>query len=147
LLSKQEIISKLKSYGLKSTHQRIIIYEAIYQMKNHPSAELVYEKIKQENPSITLATVYNTLETFAASGLLSKVSSPNGKLRFDPNTSQHNHIYCLNTNDVYDFYDSDLEEFLRKFIASKKIENFEVTDFKLLVKGNKIKSNKHIKIT
>lgn len=146
MLSKFKIVEKLKSFGLKSTNQRIIIYEAILPMKNHPSAELIFEKIKSDNPSITLATVYKTLETFAKSGLINKVSSSNGKLRYDPNIKPHNHLYCENTNDVYDFYDEELNEILTRFIASKQIDNFEVKDFKLLVKGNKINQNKNVKI-
>ena len=144
MLSNLQISEKLKSFDLKSTNQRIAIYAAILPMKNHPSAELVWEKIKKNYPTITLATVYNTLETFAKSGLINKISSSNGKLRFDPNTTQHNHIYCENTNDVYDFYDAELESILSDFIKSKQIDNFELKDFKLLVKGNKINQNKKI---
>ena len=129
MLSKLEIVEKLKSFDLKSTHQRVAIYEAIFPMENHPSAELVFDKIKIDYPSITLATVYNTLETFVNKGLVNKISSASGKLRYDPNTTQHNHIYCQNTNDVYDFYDVELEETIKKFLASKKIDNFEIKDF------------------
>ena len=143
-MSKQDIVDKLKFFDLKSTNQRITIYEAIYGMKNHPSAELVYEKIKEDNPTITLATVYNTLETFSKSGLINKISSSNGKLRYDPNTHLHNHIYCTKTDDIYDFYDEELESLLKKFIASKQIDNFVIQDFKLLVKGKKIEENKSV---
>lgn len=145
-LSKQEIVNKLKSCDLKSTNQRVIIYEALSGMKSHPSAEIVYDNIKQENPSITLATVYNTLETFAKNGLINKISSANGKLRYDPNTKPHNHIYCTNTDDIYDFYDEELEVLLKDFIASKQIDNFELKDLKLLVKGEKINQNKRVTI-
>lgn len=143
-MTKLEIVEKLKQYDLKSTNQRIAIYEAISPMINHPSAELILDVIKTDYPSITLATVYNTLETFAKAGLINKISSANGKLRYDPNIKQHNHIYCENTNDVYDFYDKDLEEIINDFIKSKKIENFEVRDFKLLVKGKKLIENKSV---
>lgn len=146
MLSKQDISDKLKTFDLKSTNQRIVIYESLYGMKNHPSAELIHDLIKAENPSITLATVYNTLETFAKSGLINKISSENGKLRYDPNTKSHNHIYCSKTNDIYDFYDEELEGILTKFIQSKNIDNFEVKDFKLLVKGNKINENKSVTV-
>lgn len=141
-----EISQRLKDYKLKSTNQRISIYKAILPLKNHPSAEIVYDFVKTDNPSITLATVYNTLETFAKSGLINKISSSNGKLRYDPNTSQHNHIYCTKTNDIYDFYDSELESIIKDFITSKNIDNFELTDFKVLLKGNKIIENKKITI-
>ena len=146
MLSKQEIVSKLKQFDLKSTNQRVIIYDAIYGMKNHPCTENIYDCIKNENPSITLATVYKTLESFANCGLINKISTENGKVRFDPNTASHNHVHCLETNEIFDFYDKDLETLLNDFIKSKRIDNFEIKDFKLLVKGNKIDLNRNIKI-
>lgn len=143
-LSKLQISERLKEHGLKSTNQRIVIYEALYKMVNHPTADGVYDRIHAENPSITLATIYKALEAFAEAGLVHKISCTDGKLRYDANTDAHHHVYCLNTNEVYDFYDEDLEKYLKKFIASRTIENFEIKDLKLMVKGNKVNKSKRV---
>jgi len=63
-LKLDEIIAALASKKLKITHQRIVVYQALILSKNHPTAEQIYDFIKSKNPSITLATVYKTLETF-----------------------------------------------------------------------------------
>jgi Fur family transcriptional regulator, peroxide stress response regulator len=67
--------AKLLEFNLKATQQRIVIYEALLRIKNHPAAETIYEEIKLNNPSISLGTVYKTLDTFVSVGLAVKVMS------------------------------------------------------------------------
>lgn len=141
-----QITEKLKGVNLKTTSQRIVILRAISEMKNHPTPEFVYSAIKEENPGITLATVYKTLETFSDCGLVNKITTADGKLRYDPNIQDHNHIYCTNTDEIIDFYDDELDAILKEFMTKKHIDNFEINDYKFLVKGKKIDTNKQIKI-
>ena len=57
-------------HGLAVTHQRQVIYQALMLMHDHPSPEAVYEKVRKQIPSISLATVYKNIKTFVDSGLL-----------------------------------------------------------------------------
>src|SRR5438876_775162 len=65
-------------HGLAVTHQRQVIYQALLSMLDHPSPEAVYEKVRKQIPSISLATVYKNIKTFVDSGLLREVSLHHG---------------------------------------------------------------------
>lgn len=143
----EEIIAALASKKLKITHQRIVVYQALILSKNHPTAEQIYDSIKSKNPSITLATVYKTLETFAENHLINKVSSPQGAMRYDARIDNHNHIYISNTNEILDYDDEELKVILLNYLKKKKFSNLNITDFKLQIKGQKINPNRGISIT
>lgn len=143
----EEITAALASKKLKITHQRIVVYQAMIFAKNHPTAEQIFDSIKTKNPSITLATVYKTLETFAENHLINKVSSPRGAMRYDARIDNHNHIYVSNTNEILDFEDEQLKDILLSYLNKKKFSNLNITDFKLQVKGEKINPKKGISIS
>jgi Fur family transcriptional regulator, peroxide stress response regulator len=105
---------------------------------------MVYAHIRLANPSISLATVYKTLESFAQKKLIEKVSSEDGNMRFDINTIPHNHIYCTNTQEIIDFQDAELQEILENFLAKKSIQNFQLHDFQLQISGEKIDLNQKV---
>ena len=143
----EEIIAALASKKLKITHQRIVVYQALILSKNHPTAEQIYDFIKSKNPSITLATVYKTLETFTENHLINKVSSPQGAMRYDARIDNHNHIYISNTNEILDYDDQELKVILLNYLKKKMFSNLNITDFKLQIKGQKINPNRGISIT
>lgn len=132
--------------GLKITHQRIVVFQAIMNTDKHPTAEQIYDVIKEKNPSITLATVYKTLETFVENQLINKVPAPQGRMRYDSRKDNHNHIYISNTNEILDFDDEELEKILSNYLTKKKFENLNITDFKLHIKGEKINPDKEVSI-
>ncbi len=70
-----EIKSKIGAHDLKCTSQRLNIYNVLLSL-DHPVVEEVYEAIRTDNPSISLSTVYNTLETFVKHGLIWKIKIP-----------------------------------------------------------------------
>ena len=65
-MTTSQIKEKITACGLKGTHQRIAIYDALLSLENHPTAEKIYNSIKKKYPTISLGTVYKTLETFVA---------------------------------------------------------------------------------
>ncbi len=103
-LTYNQVKERLAHYQLKATQQRIVLYDALLHLHNHPTAEMLYEYVKTENPSISLATVYKTLDTFVSAGLAAKVMSDNGTARFDGYMDHHSHLYCTNTEEIVDFY-------------------------------------------
>lgn len=141
-----EVKNRLIESGLKATHQRIVLLNAIHIFDGHPSAENIYESVNEANPALSLSTVYRVLEDFEKAGLINKVATRKGIQRFDSNIKPHNHIYCTNTHDIYDFYDDELNGLITEFFEKRSIQNFRITDIKLQVNGEKLNPYKKVLI-
>ncbi len=137
---------RLAAANLKATHQRLTILAALDDCKSHPSPENIYEMIRPGNPTISLATVYNTLESFARAGLANKVASISGNMRYDANMGAHGHIYCHNTDEIIDYYDDDLNALIIDFFKKKKIGNLKIKNITLNINGDKLDANKEVTI-
>ena len=135
---------QLLSVKLKATHQRIVILDAVNDCMTHPTVDSIYEKLKPENPSISLATVYKTLETFVLAGLISKVATTAGMMRYDPNLSNHGHIYCHNTDEIIDYYDEDLNKVIVDFFKKKRVSNLRIKNITLNINGDKLDPEKEV---
>ncbi len=137
---------KIAGTGLKVTHQRMVIYDAVLQMNFHPTVEQIYEDIQGENPSISLGTVYKTLETFVEYGLIDRVFTEEGVRRYDPNLEHHGHIYCTNTREIVDYYSEELNEIITGFFKKRKVNNLKIKNITLQINGDKIDPDKDITI-
>lgn len=131
----KEIKQKLTETGLKATTQRLVIYEAVLNTKEHPTADAIFEMIKEQHPSIALGTVYKTLDVLVEAGLVRKVKSGDDILRFDARIDDHSHLYCTKTNRILDYEDPELTDLLSAYFAKKQIHNFKVTDFQVQISG------------
>lgn len=131
----EDIIYLFQSKGIKATPQRIAVYEALLSLK-HPSAETVLEKVKSISPTVTVATVYNTLDCLAKAGVIEKVLTMDNKMYFDTDLTRHYHLYSEETHEIRDFYDDELSELIKGFIRKKKIPGFELKDVKIQLIGN-----------
>jgi Fur family transcriptional regulator, peroxide stress response regulator len=148
ILDRQNIHTRIVEAGLKATHQRIVVYETLMDLHgHHPVAEEVYQKLKPFNPSISLGTVYKTLDTFVEKNIISRVLSEEGGKRYDVNISTHNHIYCSNTKEIMDYEDRELEELISNYFKAKSIDNFEMKSFSVHLTGTKPDPEKQIRIT
>jgi Fur family peroxide stress response transcriptional regulator len=96
-------------HGLAVTHQRQVIFETLSAMKGHPSPEAVYDVVKAQIPSISLATVYKNLKTFEEHGLIQEVSPHHGSARFETNPAPHHHLVCLRCKAIVDLPAGDVE--------------------------------------
>ena len=114
----------LREKGLKVTPQRMAIYSMLEDTKSHPSAEDIYKSLITTNPTISLATVYKTLDSFKATGLIQELNIENGRSNSDAQIYPHPHILCSSCNRIYDF-DANLEGVL----SSMRKEIAEQTDF------------------
>lgn len=90
----EKIINKLKEKNIKITPQRIAIIEYLLNTKSHPSADDIYKEIIKKYPSMSYATVYNTLITLKNLGEVVELAIDSEKKRFDMDTSLHHHFYC-----------------------------------------------------
>lgn len=132
--------------GLKATPQRIVIYDALMAAHDHPTAETIYERIRPSHPTISLATVYKTLETLVDYGLAHKVSTVEGTYRYDGKTEAHHHIVVEGTHEIIDFEDERVAALMKQLIEQQQIDNLEVTNISIQIRGRKIDATKTITI-
>ena len=125
----------LQKKGLKVTPQRVVIFEAIMQLENHPTAENILAFIKENHPNISVGTVYKVLDAFVESDLLKKVKTEKDIMRYDPNLSNHHHLYCSETERIEDFEDDELTLLISNYFEKNKIKNFKIQDIKLQITG------------
>jgi Fe2+ or Zn2+ uptake regulation protein len=88
------MLAGVRTAGLKLTPQRMAIVRALAADRSHPTAQELYERLRQALPTMSFATVYNTLDTLRAAGLCSALSLTPGSGRFDPNMEPHHHAVC-----------------------------------------------------
>lgn len=129
----QDIQSKLSEVGLKATQQRLVIYKMLYDSKQHLSAEQLYRMIIDDYPTISLGTVYKTLETFVEKGLIRRVPCEDGTLRFDARLDMHHHIFCENTGEILDWDDQELNALLQQYLERKQLPGLEITGIQLQI--------------
>jgi Fur family peroxide stress response transcriptional regulator len=99
-----EAYARLRKLGLRLTPQRMAIAKCVLDTDAHPTAEEVYLKIRPEYSTISLATVYSTLDTLVRAGVVQAVNTRE-VVRYDSNASQHINLICLNCSKVIDVDD------------------------------------------
>lgn len=99
----QHFIDACRQHQLKITPQRMAIYRALVDADQHPTADMMFQTIRNEYPSISFDTVNRTLLTFAAIGLVDVVEVFGGPKRFDPNVDDHHHLHCVACGRIIDF--------------------------------------------
>ena len=92
----------LAARGIRLTRQREKILAILLQQRDHPTALDVYQRAKQKMPSISLATVYNSLEALARNGLIKQVNVDRAPTRFCANLQDHSHFFCERCGAIYD---------------------------------------------
>lgn len=98
-----------KEEGIKLTHQRLQIFQAVASSLEHPSAEAVHRAVQATTPTVSLDTVYRTLWLLTDLGLLTTLGPRQESVRFDANVENHHHYVCTRCGLVRDFKSDDLE--------------------------------------
>ena len=93
---------RLRSVGLKATGPRLAILAALERDRRHPGAEQVHAMLAGSHPSLSLSTVYSTLEAFVRAGLIRKVNGSDGRLRVDGTCRDHDHAVCRDCGMIFD---------------------------------------------
>jgi Fur family peroxide stress response transcriptional regulator len=88
--------------GLRMTEQRRAVYDALMAQRDHPTAVEVFMRVKTKMPSISLATVYNCLETLTDCGIVKVVNHDREPSRYCPNLAEHAHLFCESCGGVMD---------------------------------------------
>ncbi len=94
--------------------KRQAIYELLLSTKEHPTAEWIYNTLKDEYADLSLGTVYRNLKLLEKNGMIKSVAVVNGCERYDALTSPHSHFVCTKCSRVIDvFYRDEVPDFIR----------------------------------
>jgi len=100
----------------RQTIQKLKIMQHLQSVKTHPSAEMIYNAVKEEVPTITLATVYRNLNFLAGEGKILKLEI-NNEFRFDGDISKHQHCVCKKCGCIKDLFQEEISEYALKKIS------------------------------
>lgn len=134
----------LEAAGLRSTPQRLAVYEQLAAMDGHPTAEEVFQAVRPKLPRISLATVYKALEALTAVGVVDRLKpeAAAGPTRYDARGDRHYHFRCLRTGAIHDLpteYDPGLIDRLDPALADDlRSRGFRVTGYRLELLGYRL---------
>jgi Fur family transcriptional regulator, peroxide stress response regulator len=95
-----DITNDFRHRGLRITPQRIAILQAVRSLGSHPTVEEVYQLVKQEFPTISLTTVYRTLEKLVTLNELTQINYMGNRTRFDHRLDTHQHVMCVKCREI-----------------------------------------------
>ncbi len=110
----KETAQILKEKGLKVTPQRIAVYNMLRNTYEHPTAETIYRALEPTNPTMSLATVYKTLDFFKHLGLVQELNVGEASSRYDAAVHCHPHTVCRVCGEVADLHLDALTEVSKK---------------------------------
>ena len=121
------------------TEQRRVIARVLEASDDHPDVEELYARASRVDPKISIATVYRTVKLFDEAGILERLEFGDGRARYeDAEREHHDHLINLQTGEVIEFVDPEIEE-LQEKIAAKL--GFDLRGHKLELYGVPKKSN------
>ena len=112
--------------GVRLTHQRLEIFREVAQTGEHPDAEMVYKRVRERMPTVSLDTVYRTLWLLYDHGLITTLGASRERTRFDANLARHHHFMCVRCGLTRDFYSEELDE-LKLPPSAKALGRIETT--------------------
>ncbi len=122
---------RCRAAGLKVTPQRMAVYKVLIESKQHPAAHMVFRKVREAIPGISLDTVNRTLLTLSKIGAAFVVEGSGDAKRFDGNLESHQHFKCIKCKRIVDFHHEPFDNIevpagiKKKFTVLRKTVYFE----------------------
>ena len=132
----KDLIKRGIDAGLKMTGQRRIILRVIDEADDHPSVDVIHQRSRLVDRTISIATVYRTINVLDELNLVRRHEFNDKRSRFETNLDQHHHVIDVDKDEVSEFTDSRLETMIER-IASEL--GYELIDHKLELYGRKKK--------
>jgi Fur family peroxide stress response transcriptional regulator len=126
------LAQRLATSGLRSTPQREVIYDVLLKKRDHPTADEVYARVRAELPAISLATVYNCLETLVQCNLVRAVNFERGPTRYCPNQHPHAHFHDEQTGSTHDI---DLPDGLLDKVTAVLPPGYDAKSVEIIFRG------------
>ena len=137
----KNIIHRCEKNGLRMTEQRRIVAQVLETSQDHPDVEELYFRASKLDPRISIATVYRAVKLFEESGILEKLEFGDGRARYeDADRDHHDHLIDMQTGEVIEFIDPDIEALQEKIAARL---GYKLKDHRLELYGVPIKSTKN----
>ena len=126
------LLQALRRHGIQPTAQRLAVARFVLDADSHPTADEIWEKVRQRSPTLSRATVYNTLNLFVEKGLLRTQAVREGALVFDPRIARHHHFIDEETGAIHDVpWDAV------KVTGEKALQGYEVKDYQVVMRGKR----------
>jgi Fur family peroxide stress response transcriptional regulator len=124
-----QMLSKLKKHDFRITPQRLAILRILADSEGHPSVDRVYETVRREFPTTSIATVYKTVRLLKQLNEVLELGFPDGSNRYDGNKPfPHPHVICIKCKKIVD-PDLDSLDDMKKEVASET--NFKILSHRL----------------
>ena len=131
-LQADALAQRLAHSGLRATPQREVVYDVLLKKRDHPTADEVFARVKSERPSISLATVYNCLETLVSCDLVRTVNFERGPTRYCPNLRPHAHFHDESTGKTHDI---DLPPELLEKVQAVLPRGYDAKSVEIIFRG------------
>lgn len=129
-LERSDVVSLLQQHKISPTRQRVEIAEFLFQRAQHLSAEKILDGVTQAGNRVSRATVYNTMGLFASKGVVREVLIERERVFYDSNTAIHQHLYNVDTGELTDVYDAQVDLVL----APELSEGLKIVDTDVVFK-------------
>ncbi len=119
----------LRSYDIKPSYTRLLIYQYLKEEQTHPTADEIYQALYKDVPTLSKTTVYNTLHLFIQKHLATMIIMDENETRYDLVRNPHAHFKCLSCSTIYDV------DILPPQVKSDALKEYVVNDAQLLYRG------------
>ncbi|WP_196596182.1 Fur family transcriptional regulator [Pectinatus frisingensis] len=122
MMDSKKVTALLRKEGFKVTPQRLAIYNVLCNTKSHPNAEMIFNKLQPYYPTMSLATIYKTIDILREIGLIQVINLGDDSLRYDAVVESHPHIRCTECGKIDDIMDFDFTASLKEAAAKTSYE-------------------------
>ena len=135
LVNSQE---KLQNAGIQPSAQRVAVADYVLATHEHPSADLVWKRVKEKFPWISRATVYNTLNLFVEKKLLQRLNIAEDSVVFDPVVENHHHFIDEKTGAIHDVPWDKVQ-----VCNMESLREYEIHDYSVVMRGTMKRRTRH----
>ena len=134
-----KLLEKCQKRGFKLTNQRELVISILENSEDHPDVDELFSRALEQDKSVSIATVYRTVKLLEDANFIEKLEFGDGRARYEESGEHHEHLIDVETGEVIEFIDYELEE-LKEKIANRM--GYKLVEHKLELFGKKIKSTK-----
>ena len=131
-ISMEDVVERLRSRGIQPSAQRIAIASYVLGTDEHPTVERVLERVRENFPYVSRATVYNTLNLFVERGLLRRLVLAPGRVVYDPRVEPHHHFLDEESGQVFDVPWEALQ-----VSGVEGLKGLQVEDYQVVLRGRR----------
>ena len=132
-----KLLEKCQKRGFKLTNQRELVISILESSEDHPDVDELFTRALEQDKSVSIATVYRTVKLLEDANFIEKLEFGDGRARYEETGQHHEHLIDVETGEVIEFIDHELEE-LKEKIANRM--GYKLVEHKLELFGKKIKS-------